>query len=326
MYTTKMRCRPFNPQVAITPLLLTLFFLIISFTFSQAQQKPTVIIAEFTHNPQTVQKIDADKIHGMIAQYFSSTSRFIMINRDKWKAIMAEKETQKSMDFIDGYMVEQGNAMGADVMVFGHVIETGDNINFAAVQLVGIDVATSKEVFNQILLPSGRSTGGAIETTEVIDASDDLVSKGEGTSDGAATMKNIATLGETMGLSVNNLMRKSLEKNTVDLINEYYPLKLLISQFVAKGNKVNEVKLYGTKQYGFKKGQKYKVVASSIIETPEGPGTLEETVAEIRVTEIQGDFASCKVLSGHKELFAKQEADNIYVKVANSNLNLPFGR
>lgn len=89
---------------------------------SRAQESAKVIaILGFNTEPISLEN---DK---KTAQYQSITSsvfikdkRFVVVERTKLNVIDKEKELQKSEDFIDGKVVQQGVSIGADYLITGH--------------------------------------------------------------------------------------------------------------------------------------------------------------------------------------------------------------
>ncbi|MBL0288501.1 MAG: hypothetical protein IPQ19_14160 [Bacteroidetes bacterium] len=52
-------------------------------------------------------------------------SRFTVVDRTNLSALKSEKELQKSEDFIDGYVVDQGKSFGAKYVVTGDLQNIG---------------------------------------------------------------------------------------------------------------------------------------------------------------------------------------------------------
>jgi len=53
-----------------------------------------------------------------IVSYYTNDDRFIVIDKSKIQLIKEEKERQKSEEFIDGYIVEQGKEEGFDYIIY----------------------------------------------------------------------------------------------------------------------------------------------------------------------------------------------------------------
>jgi len=71
--------------------------------------------------------------------FFANNKKFIVIDRQNLSLITAEKELQKSEEFMDGYIVDQGKSEGADYVLKGLYLETEKNLNLKI-----YDVATGE--------------------------------------------------------------------------------------------------------------------------------------------------------------------------------------
>lgn len=61
--------------------------------------------------------------------FFANNKKFTVIDRQNLTLINAEKELQKSEEFIDGYIVDQGKSEGADYVLKGLYLENEKNLN-----------------------------------------------------------------------------------------------------------------------------------------------------------------------------------------------------
>lgn len=59
---------------------------------------------------------------------YSKDDRFIVIDKKNQQIIKSEKERQKSEDFIDGYIVEQGKMEGADYLLRSFITNKGKDL------------------------------------------------------------------------------------------------------------------------------------------------------------------------------------------------------
>ncbi len=63
---------------------------------------------------QTVRTAESFVVETIVAD-----QRFVVVERQNFDAIYSERELQKSEDFIEGYIVQQGGNIGADYLIFG---------------------------------------------------------------------------------------------------------------------------------------------------------------------------------------------------------------
>lgn len=64
-----------------------------------------------------------------LINFYANDDRFIVIDRKNDQLIKNEKERQKSEEFIDGYIVEQGREEGIDYIVRSWLTEKGKQLN-----------------------------------------------------------------------------------------------------------------------------------------------------------------------------------------------------
>lgn len=57
-----------------------------------------------------------DVISAYVVNFFTTHKKFLVVDRNSISYIQKERELQKSEEFIDGYMVEQGKIEGADIL------------------------------------------------------------------------------------------------------------------------------------------------------------------------------------------------------------------
>lgn len=284
------------------PLYLILFLL--GNSLNSQNSLSNVSVAPFTYDVSTsaVSSEKADQIGRMVAQYIGETGRLQAVNREQWEALMEERELQMRSDFIDGYIVEQGAAIGADVLIFGHVVELDtENLGYSTIQLVATDVATGQQIASEVLSTGGRKPQDAAYVDEILKANTSTIS-------GKGEHSNLLTGIIDIGLDI--ILKKSMQKNVQDYIIDHFPLRLGIEAYEKETeDEVLEVLIAGGEQFGLKKGQKLSVKCDIPMG---GDRTRIKDIAELKIQKIEGDFAVCKVTKGKSELYAsKQEA--IYV-------------
>jgi curli biogenesis system outer membrane secretion channel CsgG len=110
-----------------------------------------------------------------VTNAFVKTKRFNIVDRSKMDALTKEKNLQKTEDFIDGTVIEQGISLGAKNLISGHVISskaeqmrTDDGtVTYKAklsISLKVIDVATGQVITSDII---GTERQGSVQTPGV---------------------------------------------------------------------------------------------------------------------------------------------------------------
>jgi hypothetical protein len=77
--------------------------------------------------------------------FFANNKKFTVIDRQNLSLINAEKELQKSEEFIDGYIVDQGKSEGADYVLKGLYLETEKNLNLKIYDVASNSVLCARD-------------------------------------------------------------------------------------------------------------------------------------------------------------------------------------
>ena len=93
------------------------FCFFIAITASFAQGKLAIQILSITHNGDEKVAKMATAIQSALIDKVVANAALQLLERDKINVLHQEKELQKSEDFIDGKVVEQGKAMGAQCII-----------------------------------------------------------------------------------------------------------------------------------------------------------------------------------------------------------------
>lgn len=276
--------------------LIQSFFIL---NFSLAQEKTEVGILAFTYvqgaaNPQNV-----NSIQETVTDAFVKTKRFNIVDRTKMDALKREKELQKSEDFIDGKVIQQGISLGADYLISGHVIsaqaeqmETAPNSKTGevivtykaklAIQLKVIDVATGQVITSETIEPkSGSLLGGMLGTAP--------------STPEAAISKSI----------------KGIEDKVDDFVNKNFPANFPIVEIQEKDSKGKATKILiaGGSAFNLEKGDRLKVVEVSTMNVNGKKLERKKEIGEIKISKVEDEnFSICSVSDGGDEINTKFEA------------------
>lgn len=102
-------------------------FLLNGLIASAQINKISVWVAPFTHDTSGQQFTKyAELCHASVSKFLLTYGRFAVVERGTTRELEAERRLQKSESFIDGKVVEQGRAIGAEYILNGHVsVRTG---------------------------------------------------------------------------------------------------------------------------------------------------------------------------------------------------------
>lgn len=265
---------------------------------ASAQEKTGVGIMPFSFVQGAASSPDVNSIQETVINAFVKTKRFNIVDRSKMDALKKEKDLQKSEDFIDGSVIEQGVSLGANFLISGHVISaqpermetvpdaTGQvTVSYKAklsIQLKVIDVATGQVVTSETIEPKGGSILGG------------MMGVGPSTPEAAIT-KAI----------------KGIEKKVDDFVNKNFPATFPIVEIQEKNSKgiATKIMIAGGTAFNLEKGQKLKVVEVSIIEVNGKRLERKKDIGELKITKVEDEnFSTCSVRSGGIEINARFEA------------------
>jgi TolB-like protein len=264
-----------------------------------AQDKTGVGILPFTYVQGAAASQDVNSIQETVINAFVKTKRFNVVDRSKMEALKREKDLQKSEDFIDGNVIQQGVALGANFLISGHVIsaqaermetapdqKTGQTtITYKAklsIQLKVIDVETGQVITSETIEPKAGSAFGG------------LLGVAPGTPE-AAISKAI----------------NGIEDKVDEFVSDNFPATFPIVEIQEKDGKGNArvVMIAGGSSFNLKKGDKLKVVEVSMIEVNGKKLERKKDIGELKITKVEDEnFSTCSVSSGGIEINSKFEA------------------
>jgi TolB-like protein len=264
-----------------------------------AQDKTGVGILPFTYVQGAASSQDVNSIQETVINAFVKTKRFNIVDRSKMDALKKEKDLQKSEDFIDGSVIQQGISLGANFLISGHVIsaraermETAPDANTGAITvsykaklsitLKVIDVSTGQVVVSETIEPKAGSTFGGMM--------------------GVAPSTPEAAITKAI---------KDIEGKVDEFVKINFPASFPIVEIQEKGKKGDAtlIMIAGGSAFNLQKGDKLKVVEVSMIEVNGKKVERKKEIGEIKITKVEDEnFSTCSVNSGGIEINAKFEA------------------
>lgn len=277
-------------------ILATGFIILMLATMALGQEKTTVGVLPFTYSSSGTSYTHVNSIQETVTNAFVKTKRFNIVDRTKMRELKSEKDLQKSEDFIDGTVVQQGVSLGANYLISGHVIsaeatqmEAKDDqgnvtITYKAklsIQLKVIDVATGQVAISETIEPkAGNALLGAVGI-------------GSPTED-AAIIKAI----------------KEIEGKVDEFVGRNFPVTFPIVEIQEKDGKGAAVKVLiaGGTSFNLKKGDKLKVVEVSMMEVNGKKLERKKEIGELKVAKVEDEnFSSCTVSMGGSDITNKFE-------------------
>lgn len=280
-------------------LLLALSMFVSSvFNYLQAQsEKTSVGILPFTYADGSANSQAVNSVQETVTNAFVKTKRFNIVDRSKMDALKQEKNLQKSEDFIDGAVVQQGVALGANFLISGHLISAQAEEMVAeddkgnktltykaklAISLKVMDVATGQVITSETIEPkAGNSLLGAIG------------------------------IGHTSPQAAMSQAIKDVESEVDKFVGRNFPVTFSIVEVQEKDKKGNATKILvaGGSAFGLKKGDKLKVVELMEMEVNGKKIQRKKEIGELKISNVEDEnFSACSVNSGGIDINSKFEA------------------
>jgi hypothetical protein len=264
-----------------------------------AQEKLSVGILPFTFVQGASNSQNVNSIQETVVNAFVKKKRFNIVDRTKMDALKDEKNLQKSEDFIDGNVIQQGVSLGANFLISGHVISAqAERMETAPDQKTGQVTVSYKSKLSIQLKVIDVATGQVI-TSESIEPK------------GGSTLGGMFGVGPTTPEAAISKAIKGIEDKVDEFVNKNFPLSFPIVEIQETDSKGNATKLMiaGGSGYNLKKGDKLKVVEVSMIEVNGKKLERKKEIGELKITKVEDDnFSTCSVSSGGVDINSRFEA------------------
>lgn len=279
---------------------------ILFFTTLVFSQKTTVGLQTFK-SVNLENWSEAEAVTEKIKEVFVKSKRFSILDRTLYTQtnIFAEKEIQKNIDFINGFVVKQGKSKGAKHIVGGKILtssySTGKN------QLIKCDLSFSINV-------SDVETGELI-FSEVISPNRILTTLAGSSATESESLMNVLT---------------AFEKKINDFIEEYVSFYTDIVDLeeieTKKGiENVKTILVNAGTDDGMHKNDKFSICEVTYVETSKGKKKRERQIAFFKISKVQGELSEGKITKGGEELaqkFNDKETVLVCKSLKNSLINL----
>lgn len=282
-------------------LVFTIFQLLLSIYSPVIAQgdKMTIGITPFTgvnHN-------GASLLTDQVAACFASKSRFIVVDRSKMKQLSDEKDRQKSGDFINGQVVEQGKSVGAQYIIAGNL----GSLTTTAIQLSSTNYTTKQVTYYT------NYQGNLNLSLSVIDVVTGQTKSSKSISVQAG--KQTMLIGWT-GLSATEEGARSAVINACSgqvlaWINEVFPSPIVIAEIQEKDKNGLPTKVLITAgtEMNLQDGSKLSVVEHDTLMVNGSPMARDQIIGEVKVKKVEnGNFSDCKVTDGAAKIMAAMDA------------------
>lgn len=255
-----------------------LLFVLFTSTLSAQINKNSIWVAPFTHDTLG-KKYDQYMVdcRGAALRALLASGRFSVVDRDAIKELESERQLQKSESFIDGKVVEQGRAVGAEYILTGKM---NGKTGLLSLEITSVETAVKVE-------------GGECNLKE------GFISGGTGLPSGYTTSKVRKTMSEILG--------RWLAKDRYTIVRA----------LEEDEKSVDKVLMAAGSTRGIRKDMVLEVfyTTSEVVDSLEIERDIQ--VAEMKVEKVEnGNFSILKEKKGKKELrLAFNEKRKLYARI-----------
>ncbi len=280
-------------------LLSAILFLGLNLLASAQQEKTGVGIMSFTYVTSSASFQDVNSIQETVINAFVKTKRFNIVDRSKMDALQKEKDLQKSEDFIDGSVIQQGVSLGANFLISGHVISAqAERMETAPDETTGRVTVTYKARLSITLKVIDVSTGQVI-ISETIEPQ------------GGSALGGMMGLAPSTPEAAITKAIKDIEGKVDAFVSKNFPATFSIVEIQEKDKKggASVLMISGGAAFNLQKGDRLRVVEISMIEVNGKQMERKKDIGELKITKVEDDnFSTCNVSSGGIDINSKFEA------------------
>ena len=280
-------------------LLSAILFLGLNLLASAQQEKTGVGIMSFTYVTSSASFQDVNSIQETVINAFVKTKRFNIVDRSKMDALQKEKDLQKSEDFIDGSVIQQGVSLGANFLISGHVISAqAERMETAPDETTGRVTVTYKARLSITLKVIDVSTGQVI-ISETIEPQ------------GGSALGGMMGLAPSTPEAAITKAIKDIEGKVDAFVSKNFPATFSIVEIQEKDKKggASVLMISGGAAFNLQKGDRLRVVEISMIEVNGKQMERKKDIGELKITKVEDDnFSTCNVTSGGIDINSKFES------------------
>lgn len=240
-------------------------------------------------------------------EIFVKSKRFSVLDRTLYTKtnIFKEKEIQKNIDFINGFVVKQGKSKGARHIIGGKILTSSYSTKNSglikcdlAFSINVSDVETGELMFSEVISPNIAANALT----------------------GPSTTEDASLL--------NTLI--SLEKKINDFIEEYVSFYTDIVNLEEIDTKkgvdiVKTILVNAGVDDGMHKNDKFCICEVTYIETSKGKKKREKVIANFKISKVQGELSEGRITKGGDllaEKFNEEEIVLVCKSLKNSLINI----
>ncbi len=307
-----------------------LFILVFSLLCSRslAEEKIVVGIVPFTGSviPDDLRA----EIVNAVTQSFIETKRFIIVDRTKLDQVDKERNLQKTENFIDGKVVEQGKSLGAQYLITGIVNQYFNDGEMCKMSfsINVVDVATS-QILNTTTIDTkkgghaksaghaGLLAGGLLAASHV-----PVVGMAALAGAGAMNRRTNTTSNDGGKIKVFEKSLNDIAPQIEDFVEENFPASYPVVKIEKKNKKghVVSVLIAGGKSTGLEEGQKLKIVRLTELEVSGKKVVRKQEIGLLTIEKVEDEnFSICKVTDETEDIANNMDAKAQMVAITFKN-------
>jgi hypothetical protein len=212
-------------------------------------------------------------------------------------ALKKEKELQKTEDFMDGSVVEQGKSLGAQFLISGHIVSAKAEEMKADDGKGNIEITYKAKLVISLKIIDIET--GQVTTSETIEPK------------AGSTLMGMIGLGASSPQNAIEKAMKSIQEKVDFFVENNFPVVFSVVEIQEKDNKGGATKILiaGGSDFGLSKGNKMKIV--EIVEMTVGGKKIKrkKEIGEIKILKVEDEnFSICEVRSGGVDVATKFDA------------------
>jgi TolB-like protein len=265
----------------------------------QAQTEKTGIgVLPFTYTVGAATEQDAIAISDAVTDGFVRTKRFNIVYRSKVDKIFAGLDLQKSDEYVDEAIVEEGKSLGAEYLIAG-------NVSSAMPEAIEMTDATTG-----VVSIAGYKAKLAINVRVIEVSTGKIITSENFEPKGGSTLEAMAGIAPSKPEAAVAKAIKDIEPMIDEFVSRNFPVTFFVVEIIeTKDGGAAKILISGGTGFGLKKGDKLKIVELIELEVDGNKLTRKKVIGEIKVTEVEDEnFSQCQVTSGGIEIKNKFEA------------------
>ena len=307
---------------------------------AQLLEKSNVGVIPFTYTDKRYAK-NSKELRSIVVDVLSRRRYIHLLDRSKINVITKELHRQKNTDYLNSKTMNQGQAIGAEIIIVGELTNMevvkvkagiGKMSNMSPpgrgrAKASDIGDEDEKATTNKLMLTFTLQAFN-VETGELIDNKRFKISAKDANHMALGGFYETESTGSQN--SVINHASKQIEKEVEVWLDIVSPPKIRIAIVDEKDKKGNPVlvSIIGGNEAGLHVGSRLVLYELTKVKIGDKILTRQNDIADLKVIEFQGDFTQCKVLSGRDEIKKKWNSDgkNKHLKLlVDHSSKMPFG-